>query len=889
MSNNGDKDPQGQAEDSNPETGKEEGEKGKIKINNPEKVDDGTSSSDAEVSEKDEPVAKEPSRTEPNPDELDDEPKKEEKIEINDNTFEQDAIFGDHNTINKNSYNYAQERNGLPTQLDPIDTDKIKFGVQDLSKESINSLHENSFLIVNCAHEEIANSLKHAIAQDKIFDTYKKQEVSFDTYESSDIIHLIEDCRRKSLVKKADKLLLFIYDSRNNKNPALLNSLRKKSRRGKDDIVKRLSLDFFIIYLTYHENQNYLIQSPFDFYIIDAFEVYMRKYKISEDQACIIRNDQKDDYWSSGDKNLLKDLDKIIEESNFNTIIRNKKNEVRTSFKEIFKNKKEPISKYVLFVATIFPELPPDLFNRYVTILIKDKKKIRVNDKKISLLSIWEEDTDSILDDCGLETYYVNNQSFVDFKNTNEADACKNTLFKKFTLFADQQARTFIEKQELFSTKISFQLHNRIHPVIAKLNIYFKNYYGEEILKIWLLKLENQRKNIAKYLSLEYNTETDIKILDERIDKLEKNKNIEDQEGYLRKMKEIDPINFNQQYDSKLKKAQYIKFLFYKEESLPENTSIKSILDELYELRIVCIDKLNTICADLYNASEILKDNTYLFVDLLAIIHENDESKELINKFFIDRFFEVNKHYIILNILTKFQIKNEVFNSLEFYKISLQHKTHKVNDYAIDEFISLLLKDPLNFYKYISGIRNWFPEITTSLEDYTRLEKNILTAYLLIITRQKKNDKYHSLNSQVIKSDVYKALFENLEESGNILEFIIENLFNAAILFEDKENTFRSRIIQYQLASIMSYWYSLLCRIEESEIPDTRIKEKKEILISILLKVLSKEQLKKLLLNLREIRLNQNKTASKIRDIKEKKKLKKKRGYLIELINQLKN
>lgn len=812
-----------------------------------------------------------------------------QKIEVNENTFEQDVIFGNRNTIN-NNYS-INERNGMPTQLELLDTKEIKFDVQSSSNKAIEFITKENFIIVNCAHYGISNSLIQTIAHNEIYKNHQKQEVSFDTYESSDIVHLIEDCKRQTLTKDSNKLLLFIKDSKNKKTPALLNSLRKKSYHGKLDVQKRLSSDFHIIYVTYHEDLNYLKESPFDFHIINTFKIYTKKYGISQDQIRIIRDDQKENHWNPDERNLLRDLDKIIDDPNFDAIIRNKREESKTSFKEIFKNKQEPVGKYVLFVATIFPELPPDLFNRYVRVLIEDKKKVYIKDKKVSLLSIWQEDTDSILDDCGLETFYVNNQSFVDFKNSNEEAKCRNILFRKFTLFADQQARIFIEKQALFTTKVSRPLHNRIHPVIAKLNTYFKNYYGNEILVSWLKSLEKQRETIVGYINKVQTLESHIESLNKKNDILKQNKNIENEEDFLKKLKELYPINFSQEYESQLKKLQYVKFLFYKEEGIPNNVSIQTTLKQLNELKNSLEQELQEIRLKLYRNIDILDENIYLYVDLLTMILENDESKELIPQFFSNRFSEVSKYRVILDILTKFQIKNDFYNSLEFYKLSLEHKSDTINDYAIHQFVTLLLKDPLNFYKYIKEIQNWFPDVSSSLKEYTKLERNILKVYLFTITDQKKKDKYHKQNSKLIKSDVYKALFDNFESLKESLEFITKMLFNTYVFFkneDDKKDDFRSRLIQHQLASIVSYWYSLLCRIGESEIAETQIAEKKKLLTETIRNILPKDQSKKLLLNLKQNRRNLNINASKIKDINEKKKLKVKRGYLIEFINQLK-
>lgn len=817
-------------------------------------------------------------KTKPKESDKNAEPEKEKasKFEIKNNIFKENVQIGDNNTI------VSQDRHGLPTKLDIVENEKVFFKVQKEATHCIDLLEETPFAVLNCAHHGIAASLKQTIARNSNFSEYLIYEVSFDNYDRSDILHLIEDCRKKILTSTTQKLLLFIHDSKDNKIPVLLRSLRKENHRGKEDILKKLDTSISIVYTTYHNDAKYLQDSPFEFHQVNVFEIYTKTYNLSEDQVHIIRSKQKENFWSKEDKYLLKDLDKIIEEPDFHEILRSEQKSDSTDFLKILRDKEKPLGRYVLFIATLFSELSPDKFREYVSVLIQKKKKVLVGDKKVSLIHLWDEDADFILDECELEAFHRENQYYIDFTTSTKAEKCERILFKKYASFIDLQARILIENQQLFTLNASFQLHYKIHPIIAKLSNYFGNYYGNELLKEWLGDLESQRGRIIDLRKEFEKVKQDRKNIISKIKEFEAIQNIKDEEDSLRRLRKIAPIEFKQAHDELLGELQMIKFLFYKEERLPENISIASVLEELYNLERSFLNQLHEINNEYNKSNYLLNRNTFLFVHLLTTIHENDNTKEIISNFFASTFEVVYMYYIIFSILTKFQIKNPSFQSLEFYKQSLAHNNKDVNEISINTFSELLSKEPSLFYSYFTEIKKWFPEISTHENDFTKLEKHALTLLFKVINEQKKYDVKRNGIETYLDLPVYKALFENKEVLNKELKSVLRNLFNLKKLYGND-----SKIYQNQLAVLLSYWFRVLKNIQTHH-PDQKVDDTITFLIQSLIEVLDKQQYKRLLFNLKEKRFSYNEILSRVTDKKEKNKLKKERDILIEFITLLK-
>lgn len=805
------------------------------------------------------------------------------KFDIKDNDFE-DVQIGNNNTFNKNVYNnISSDRHGLPTKLDLVDKDEIKFKVHDLGSVYTQKILSKSLLILNCAHAGIRNSLKQTIAHQKEFEVFLKYEVSFDNYDGSNIQHLVEDCRNKFILKEGEKLLLFIHDSRNEKTPALLNSLRKTNEDEKRDFIKKLDASIFIIYITYYENDKFLSDSPFNFSLVSAFDIYATTFHIDKNLIHIIKDQQQNNLWGLDERNLLKNLDKIIEESDFEDRVRSKKKKSEVNFSEILKDKNQPVSRYVLFVAILFPELAPDIFRGYVSVLLQNKK-VFLEHRKVSLLKLWEEDTDAILNNCGLNTYHVENQYFVDFRASTEKEECEQILFKSLTLFAVHQAKVLIAEQQLFTVNSSFKLHFKMHPVIAKLTGYFKDYYGDELLKEWLLKIESQREETVKLQERFKKVKADRNLVIKKIHEFQVIKNIKDEQDSLKRLKRISPVRLKQQHDELIGELEYIKFLFFKEENLPDNVSITIVLDQLFELESSLYQQLQDINNEHNRANSIVYNNVYLFVNLLTEVYEKGGSKELITKFFSDGFKVIYHHYIILDILTKFQIKTLSFNSIDYYKKAFQYSDKNVNEKASDVFCELILQQTSDFYKYQSLTEEWFPNREKPKRDYTKLEKQVQLVYFQIFKTLKKADAKALKKDKVADCETYKSLFENTNEFNTCISFLIYHLFDLGV--KDGSKT-ELKLKQNQLAELLSYWYYLLRKTDQSK-TDSEAKQKMELLVTTIRKELSKKQRSQFLLNLKEKRYSYNERLSKLTSVNDKSIIKNKRDALIEFTNLLK-
>ncbi len=801
--------------------------------------------------------------------------------------FEKSPKIDGANTVNI-SYGEEKNRYGLPVLFDLIDKEKIKFNVEDASTKYVNLLLKEHFLIINCAHDGITNSLKQTIAQNDNFKQYLKYEVSFDEYDQSDIKNLIKDCKNRILQKENQKLLLFVYNTKNNSTPKLLKSLKKENGNGKNDILTKIGGTIYIIYITYHEHRNYLKGSCFDFHTVDAFQIYTATHRITMDQAYILKSKRAENIWSKDDKEFLKDIDKIVEDPNFDQIIRDKKKENTSSFLSSLKNKNEPLSRYVLFIATLFPELSPDMFRQYIYVLVKQRKKVSIDGEKISLLNLWEEDSDLILDECNLETYRIDNQYFIDFKTSTENTERESLVFKELTFFAQRNARLLIEQQHLFTSKASLQLHYKIHPIIAKLAMQFKNYYGDELLKKWLMQLEDERKEILYIKKKFKKIKSDRKGVIDKINELRFLKNIKDEEDKLKRLKRITPIRFRQQHDDLLDELQFMRFLFHKEEGIPENVSIEEILGGLYDLEETLLEQLHITNNDHNKASNNLSKNVYLYVDLLSTIHEKDESDELISDFFAEGLKLIYHHFILLDILTKFQIKNETFNTFEYYKQSLTHSNKNVNETAAEAFCDLLSAQSSDFYMYLSKIKGWFPEANKPFNKYTKLEKHVVVVLFDVLINQMMSDKQYEKSNAPLSSHIYKAIFQDQLKCKEYLNFLVSNVFNILLISEEeKEYVFKK--IQNQLTELIVFWYQILKKIQEFNIPSIETKEEIGILVDTILNSLAKEQLKKIDASLKTNRSFLNKRIISTKDFSEKQHLKKERDYLIQFINLLNN
>ncbi len=810
--------------------------------------------------------------------------------------LEGNNILNGDGTINVENHNHYnnEEVLGLPTSLELIDPNDIKFNVDSCSCQYIPLLLEEYFIILNCAHDGIANSLKQAVAQDKKFESFLKYEVSFDDYSQSNISYLIEHCQTR-IIKNEQKLLLFIYDSYSTETPKLLRSITKINNLGRTKILNLLRNNIYIIYLSYHDNQNYLNTSCFNFYYIDAFNIYAKNRSFSRERILLIKKQQTKGLWGN-DRELLADLDKYESEVEVESIILNKEKEERVDFKSIIKNKKQPIARYVLFVATFLPKITPDVFREYINTLLSDKT-IPVKKKRLYLSEIWNDEADDILDDCQLISYNNNNQRIIGFTSTADALLCEQQLFKSIN-FVDQQARILIESQQLFTENTSKREYERIYLIITKLSSSFRAFYGDELLRKWLIVIENQRKK-SEDLQLESNI---IRLYRKQIkDKIRELENLQYKEDKLAAFKSIAPINLKYKYDALINELKITKFLFYKEESYPKDLETSAITEELKVLRDDLLEKLQKIEKEKNKISNKVNKNVEFFANLLSTIYNKDSSRDIVFDFFTRAFATIYRNYIVVDVLNKFQVQHVDFNGFEYYKQTLENNNKKTNKYAFQAFISLFLSQPEHFYLFVERIKQWFPKQETPYKSYTKLEKYTLAILYVYLSTQMNSDKS---NNRLINGNTQRSLFAIENGFSKYIHFIIYNIYNLHLVdildelffngFEDKR--IQEDKIKLKCAEIIEYWYQLL----KGLIINQENNKSMLIYIDSIHEQLDKSQKRTLITQLGEIRKLYNERISntnnsidvlisKSTDHKEEKeRIKTKRNNVAEFINLVK-
>lgn len=839
-----------------------------------------------------------------------DDSKKEEKIDEEKNSSSvntkakkiEDSYFAGRDINIK--IDKSEKPNGLPKRIN--DLGALKYNVRKETIAVKKLLIKNQFLVLNCASNDIAVNIAHSVAKLDAFKSYNKYECLFDRYEkSSQLVNLLEDCQ-KHVFKDDENQLLFIYDSQNNETPKLLESLTRENDLGKNEILNELNHKTYIVYFSYHQDLNYLKYSHFDFHYIDAFNIYAKFRSFSEELIILLRQQQKDNLWGC-DRELLIDLDKH-NDNQLKKIIQSKQNEEKTDFKTILRNKAQPVARYALFVATFFPKSNPGVFRKYVEILLQ-KKEIFINENKTSLLQIWNDDVDDILYECRLETYRKNKQYLIDFPSSTEASQCEEILYNRYTSFIDQQARVLIKKQGLFVNNTSRHSHFIIYPIIAKLTVSYRDYYGNELLKEWLNELEIQRKKLADLKNSFDTLRTYIKWINLKVKEFE---NIQSSEDSLEYLKQVSPRYLKPQYEVLLGEFQKAKFLFYKEENISKNTSLRDVIQELKEKNIFLEEEKERIAFDKNRLSQKLNKNIYLFVHLLHTIHEKDDSQEIIPDFFSNNFQAIYENYIVVDILNGFQKKNPNYNLLEHYKYALEHKEKKINIYTFYAFNIFLLEQPSMFYNFLKHIKNWLPKAdeAKAFEHYSQTEKYTLIVLYTYFKTQMDWDRFHYDNENYSKSDTYIALLSNDENYDSSVDFILSHIFNPHLSdalhelfstdFDDKQSTIRN--VEQKQAKLVEYWFQLL-KQAETYTKDEKINNKIKSLTKNIHKNLEKSQIRLLINQFNKTRKLYNEQISntnanandqfltlKNLDYKKKReRIKTKRNNLAKLIKLLKH
>lgn len=801
-----------------------------------------------------------------------DEAKTSSNINFLGNTFGKSTIAGN---IEYLEVHYGSEQD-IPefNEVEEVDLEALEFKVQNIARKYTILLQKEKMLILNCAHHDIAINLKHHIAQSADFNSYKKYEMASDDNNNVKIQYLV-DCARKGLkLKENEKLLLFIHDNDEAEIPPLLASIEKKTQNGKSSILSHLKAETYIIYITYHKDIRYLDKSVFDFQNVNVFDIYTNTYNFSETDIALLKQQLRNGIWSMDMKKLLLDLDKV--KPNFSREISRREEEPQIEFLPIIKNKKKPIARYVLFVASFFSELTPSSFRAIVSLLLSDKKILKKK-KEILLKDIWENDPDEIIDDCRLETYKRNNQYYVDFASSAESEKCEEILFNKAINFVDQQARYLIEGQKLFTTASSLKDHNSVFPIIARLANSFKNYYGGELLKKWLFLIEVQQDECDEYKA----TMEDLKSYKNKIKRLMNTlKKFQFTNKSLETLRDIAAIHIKKKYDDLLRDIDQAKFFFYKEELFPQHASISGIINELSALDETILEELDNINAKKNSCNYYLRRNIRTFVDLLVRIQKEDTSKEVVSLFFEDAFKTIYHNYTILQILNEYQIRNKISSFFENYKFCLTNNDKKVNEKSIISLITFFVQEPSEFYSSLNEVSNWLPETTKSVDVFTQLEKNVLQCICSALLIFVDNDQHYIQDKKVIASPSYCALFEDVERMKNHLETIVNSLL---CIHKDEEKS-ANEFFQY-----IEYWYYLLQMVRESMDEVDNIEQKIQIFQATIQKVLDASHRKRVLIKIKEVRAIYNEQIGDIIDRKEEELLKKKRAYLTELTTILKH
>lgn len=776
-------------------------------------------------------------------------------------------------------------RYGLPSKLTLDKKAKVKFDVTEVVGKVLDNLSRQPFSLLHCSHVGIKDSIFKTIARQKTFSNHTILFGSFDVYVGQEFSHLLYDCQEKYQKDEGEKLLLLLTDTKKNKIPMLLEKLMELNPEGKKSIFNQLKTDFKIIYVTSYKGLSELKDFTFDFNEIDTLQIYKDKHNITTKEWKIICDKQQEEKLSKDVEGLLKDLDKIIEEPNRKTLIEAIGNE-NSDFRAILKSKDQPLAKYVLFISILFPELSPDVFWEYVSLLVRHRKKEIINGSKTSLFKLWLEEPDTILDYCGLEKYHINNQYIIDFASLVQAKDCENTLFKKYTLFADQNARLLIDNQQLFSKNTSVKIHERLHVTIAKLANYFKDYYGNVLLRKWLFELEKQRSRLfALYHNIKQ-YESKRAYIQSLINKGE---NIKYEEDALQILAKTRSYRRGYNFEKETENLELIKFLFSKEASFPENASINDVLTQLYEYRESNNQKLFQTRREYTEYLEKLDKNVYLFVELLSTIFREDDTQKLVTDFFANAVQTIFRNYILFEVLTWFQIKNTDFNSLEFFEILLEHEDEEVCENGVKALSSLLVNHPHNFYKYLEQSRIWFSTTSSSEQSETKLAKNTSRAFFHALNDQRKYAKTQGNKKVNINSLTYIALFEQTEKMKEHLCFIFSRLFDIQIIFPDYEEKVVKKEFWQLVAKIVEHWYSTLIAKSNASKENTDSTEKLDSLMMTILKCLSKEKYKNLLLGFNDNRNSYNEQITEQDDIKKCTKIRKRRDTLVQLITHLKD
>jgi hypothetical protein len=459
-----------------------------------------------------------------------------------------------------------------------------------------------------------------------------------------------------------------------------------------------------------------------------------------------------------------------------------------------------------------------------------------------------------------------------------------------FVNFTDQNVKILLEKHELFTVNASFEFHERMHPIIGEFASYQKNFYGKKLIEKYINTIEeqsNELNRIDKQLHVLIQNKKEIK---RRISKLEQLKNKDD---FYEFIGQIQNLRFESEFEIELLNHQLSKFLFLKEEKLPENVSIEDYLEHLESLKNKLIDKIELINSDRNTAKYYLNTYSYHFTKLLQSIHEEDESGEIVQSFFKESFSIIYNRLCIFRILNHYDTENTLIDFFDHYKIALASKTKKVRIKAVISMIEYILNNPHDFENVLNHIEKWLPSSEKEVDNFNVLEQNSISILYnsLIESVNVERDEIQNKNYELTKT--YILLFENYERMERQFSIVISTLFDKMslhkelFLFENISSDFTSLSLQIRSVMLLEYWYQILKNIEINSVNDVVDKQKVQLFIITILNELDKKKVNQIVKILRQKRSYYNRELIKSSDAKKRLTIKNERKHLIELINKL--
>lgn len=729
----------------------------------------------------------------------DEKAKEQDSLTITNNNEISKSVF-----INENhgdiSINSLKKEYNTPTPLILIENENIKYQATNVVKTLYSELFTQQLSIINCPHHGIAKDIKHQLAALFYKDKMELYEIASCNDLDIELLDIISHCETKiNTTESSSKIALFIHDNDNLETAPLLKSLSTKNSNGKKDLIDKLKLkDIYVVYITYHANEDLFIKSELQLHTIDAFTIYTKAHRLSDSDIALFIEQQKKGYWTTNIKDLLSDFDKHDDITK--AILTKNESKKDKDFFALLRKREQPLNKYLLFVASFFRELPSSTFSELVELLIEGKTGLDAFEDKAPLIDIWEEDSDFIIEDCNLKTFIKQNQYVVDFDSSIEAETCKRVMMSK-TTFVDKQARKLIEHKKLFYKETALKTHYSIFPLIGKLVNHYKDYYGYELLKKWLYTIQEQ--DILEGITISI---TELKQYRSKIKPtISTLQRFRNSEKTLLHLRHLASFHLKEQYDELLKNISHSKFLFFQQENLPENISTNAVVDELNKLYGAITTKLQELNTEKNRCLYLNNRNVKAFTDLLIFIAREDTTATLIPNFFKDSFNSIYNNYIIIDILNKYQKTNKASNFLVHYEKTLRNSNNKTSGKALFGLIEFLSQSSEEFHLHFNTIKQWFPTNSKDYKSYNNIEENsIWLIHILFFETYKPLDKELIKQQRFLDTPSYNALFKD-HWSSNTLQVIITHFLK----FKDFTKVSNSNIYQ-----LLIHWFMLLKQLE---------------------------------------------------------------------------